>query len=133
MRFPLINISEEKWNAEELIEYFDFDGYFYSSNTELYKRYIEGKEYCDCNGDVYQVVDKIPPKQWWRRVFRFIPDFYREKLIFKKTGKRLELDELRKYVSERVRDLSEDDFTRKWIFYLKNAASYEEVINGKMK
>jgi hypothetical protein len=133
MKFPIINISESYWSYDDLMEYIRFNEYFYSSNQRLFERYALNKVFCDCDGQVYQVIGKIPPTQVWRKAFKFIPNVYKEKLVFQKTGRKLELDELRDYLISRVHDLSQNDFTREWVVFLKNALSYEQVINGTIK
>lgn len=133
MKFPLLNISETNWNDEDTIEYILFDEFIYTDKETIYERYLKNKLFCDCNGEIFIVKDKIPPVAWWRKTFRFLPNTYKVKLIFEKTEKKISVDELKNYMIERVNELSEDEFRSKWINYLKQAKSHKELIDGQIK
>lgn len=129
MKFPLLNISEEKWIIDDLLEYIDFNGYFYSADQNLFEKYAYQKLHCDSEGSVYKVVGKTPPKGW-RNYLRFIPNVYREKLIYEATNEKMGLDDLRKYVLMKVDKLEDNEFKSEWISNVKQAESYQELITA---
>ena len=133
MKFPLLNISEPSWNDEDVIEFILFDEFIYTNNETTFTRYLKDKLFCDCRGDIFIVKDKVPPIAWWRKAFKFLPNTYKVKLIFQKTGEKISVTELKNYMIERVNGLSEDEFRSEWINYLKQAKSHEELIDGQMK
>jgi hypothetical protein len=130
MKFPLLCISIDRWIIDDLLEYLDFDGFFYTSDKELFDRYANGKFYCDCKGMIYIVEGKVPPESWWRNTFKFIPNVYREKIIYRSIGKKIELEELRAYVIQKVTEMEHNEFKAQWMVSLQKAKSYQEIITA---
>ena len=130
MNFPLINISEPTWNDDKLdiVALIVFDPYAYTERPSFYDRYMVGKSFCDCNGEIFIYKKRILPESWWRKTFKFLPNVYKVKLIFESTGKTISVDELRNYLIERIAGLPESQFNKKWIDDLKAANTHEDII-----
>jgi len=127
MKFPLINITEEDWSFKDWLENIDFDGYFYTRDPVLFEKYAFRKRYCDCTGNMYEVVGKTPPTGW-RNYLRFLPYVYREKIEYLQTDKRMELSELRNYMVQKVEQLQDNPFQTEMISSLQAATTYEDIM-----
>ena len=84
MKFPLIILTETNWQEEDLMEYTRFDEFVYTDKQPLFDKFLKDKSFCDCDGCIFIVRDRIPPKQWWRKTLKFLPNIYRETLVFEK-------------------------------------------------
>ena len=129
MTFPILNISTEKWNADDLTDYISFDKFIYTSKDSLFKELYEDQLFCDCNGLVFKAIKKAEMTQKWRNWLRFLPNVWKTEIIFNKTNEKLTVEQLRNYLLERISDLRQDDFTRKWKEDLKKAKTHSEIIN----
>jgi len=127
--YPLISISDNKWNEERLLDYILFDEYIYTDNLKVQQE-VKAKTYCDCNGNVFRIIKITPPAEKWRSFFKFVPNVYRHQLHFKKENQRLDLEKLRTYLLDRVSLLNKNGFRDEWLLDLKKAKSHEELING---
>lgn len=132
MHFPLLNVSEKKWKDEDLMDYLLIDEYIYTDSKTFWDTFIHNKLFCDCKGQLYVIDGKELPNSWWRKVFKWLPNVYKIKLRFKNTGKQLSLEELRKYLLARIHDLSDYEGREKWIQFIQQANSYEQLIGGQM-
>lgn len=129
MKFPLLNISEQKWKDDDfLLDYFLLDEFIYNDSKVVFQEYFKVHSFCDCFGEIYKVKCKVPPKEWWRRVFKFIPNVYKIELRFERTGNKMSVYELKTYLIDRIKDLSENEFTKNWIEQIKQAKNHEEII-----
>lgn len=124
MNFPAINISVEKWVGEELETYLLFDPYIYTGD-EYFQKYLRAKRFCDCQGDIYEAISlKIPPKSWKR----FLPAFFggnKSEVIFRKTNRQMNLEELRPHLLEKVEHFNDE----KWEKSIRLARSFEELMS----
>ena len=132
INYPITKINSKTWVDEE--DLFPlFNCYMYSSKESIYIDYFHNKEFVDCKGDIYIIIDRIPPVGFWRNFLSFLPNVYREKLIFKKTNKKIQLEELKKDLIQGIRRF-DSDATRKesdeWIMEIKKATNFKEVLCG---
>ena len=135
IEYPITRINSSEWiDYEELFPI--FDGYMYSSKEEIFRKYYYNKEFADCKGDVYRVIDRMLPTNYWRNLFSFLPGVYKVKLVFKKTGKRIALEELKEDLIRGIKKFDTADTKEEgveWIAEIKNAGSIKEVLTGKLK
>lgn len=83
MRFPIANVSIKDWNPQE--DYYNYilmDPYIYSSSDEFFESFYKNHKFVDSEGNIFKVVDRRIPESWWRKVFHFIPNFYKVTLLF---------------------------------------------------
>lgn len=72
--YPIIRINSQTWlDEEEAIPI--FEGFIYSANEKIYRDYYLNKEFADCKGDIYKIIDRIPPTSVWRNLLRFCQEF----------------------------------------------------------
>ncbi|MCD0456473.1 hypothetical protein LPB85_13585 [Chryseobacterium sp. LC2016-27] len=131
MNFPLINISAEKWDSEDLIEYIIFDEFIYSDDESIFNKYYRNQHFIDCDGYIFIPLEKAELKEKWRSWLRFIPNIWKREIIFQPTGKSWTVEKLRNYLLSRVSELKKDKYTEKWIADLKTAKNHYELINGQ--
>lgn len=129
MTFPIIDISTEKWNYEDLMEYVCHDEYIYTNKESVFEKYYKNKMFCDGNGQIYKVLGKAEMTENWRNWLRFIPNVWKTKIIFKKIYKEMTVEELRTFLLERISELKQDDFTREWKLHIQKAKTHSELIN----
>jgi len=128
MNFPLINVSKKVWSWHSAMEYLLQDEYIYTAKESYYEEYLQAQLFCDCNGNIFKVVDKVPPTEGWRKALRFLPNVYKTKIIFERTGKKMEVEELRNYLLEHVGKMPKNDFRSEWLLALQKAKNHEELI-----
>jgi len=132
INFPMTRINSKSWlDKEDLFPL--FNGYIYTSKEKLFNDYYRNKEFVDCKGDIYKVIDRIPPTNFWRNFLKFLPNVYREKLVFIKTNKRIELMELKKDLISGIRRFNNDatsEAGKEWIMEIERSKSIKEVLCG---
>ncbi|WP_203257605.1 hypothetical protein [Hyunsoonleella ulvae] len=133
MTFPIINISTEKWNDDDILDYILFSNLIYTDKKSIFDKYYRNKMFCDCNGKVFRVNGLEKPKEKWRNWLKFLPGIYKCKIKFEPTQKEMTVNELRNHFLNGISDLTKNDYTEKWILDIKNAENHSELINGKQK
>ena len=129
MTFPIIDISTEKWNYEDLMEYVCHDDYIYTNKESIFESYYKNKLFCDGNGQIYKAIGKAEMTEKWRNWLQFIPNVWKTKIVFKKTYKEMSVEELRTFLLARISELEKDDFTREWKVHIQKAKTHSELIN----
>ncbi len=133
MRFPLLNITNTDWVTEEdLTSFMLFDQFWYNTTEEIFKRYALNIDFCDSNGEIYQVTYRIYPTSWLRNAFKFLPMVYKCTLKFRKTGMQIPLVDLRHFMLERIKSLDKSEFQHKWITMVENAKTHADIIDGRV-
>jgi hypothetical protein len=64
----------------------------------------------------------------------FLPGVYKETLIFRKTNKRIELDELKNVIIQGIKRFDSDDskeIKEKWIREIKSSDNIKQILTGK--
>ena len=136
INFPLVNISIKEWTGDDITMYFLYDRYYRSINYFHFKSHLLNNNFCDCNGNLFKVIDLIPPKSNWRRVFFLIPVVYKQEMVFENLNEQIHLEELREYIIDRVTEFYDKNklyVTHQWIQQLKLAQSYEELIDFQVE
>lgn len=130
MTFPLLNISTKKWNSEDLTDYILYDEFIYTDREAIFNELYRNKLFIDCNGRIYKALKKAELAEKWRNWLRFIPNIWKREVIFKSTGDNWTIEELRKFLLERVSELKVDEQINEWKAQLKRAKNYSELIYG---
>ena len=123
MRFPILNVTEECWNLgytpDNLIL---FEPWIYNDNDRIFRLLFKDKVFCDCDGQLFRVTSKKAVHSW-RRLFKFLPNFNRADLKFRKVDREMSLDELRTFVDDKFSD-------SEWKALLQRAKNHGEIIDG---
>lgn len=106
-----MNVCLETWAEDK-----HFDGlvlwnqYIYTRNKEFISNCIIDKTFCDCNGNLYKVFELVIPTSLWRRFLYFLPNIYKTELRLRRTGEKISVDELRRFMLDRLRERPPDKF-----------------------
>ena len=131
INYPVTKVNSKNWiDHEDLLPL--FDKYLYTSKEKIFNDYFHNKEYVDCEGNVFKIIGRIPPTNFWRKLFKFIPRVYKIELIFKNTDRNIELNELKEDLISGIKRFDSDE-TRKeskeWILEIKRAKSIRELLS----
>ena len=137
MKFPIINISTEKWKEEYIDSYVSFDKFIYTDKDLIFKELYKDKVFCDCNGEIFKAIKKAELAEKWRYWLKFIPNIWKKEIIFEHTNKSLTVDELRNHLITRIAELSSselnlNEFSQKWKVALIKAKTHYELINPEI-
>jgi hypothetical protein len=133
MTFPLLNISAKKWESEDLTDYIVFDKYIYTDKEEIFNKLYRDKLFIDSDGRIYKALKKAELTEKWRIFLRFIPNMWKREILFKSTGEKWTVDELRNFLLNRISKLKTDTQTEDWKAELKKATNHYELIYGEGK
>ena len=134
MKFPIINISVEKWNDnEDMSEYISYDKFIYTNEDSVFDKYYKNMLFCDSNGVLFLAIRKSEIKEKWRIWLKFIPNVWKFEVIFKQTPNETNTEELREYFLARISELKKTNSREEWIQSVKNAKSHFEIIHGTEK
>lgn len=124
MKFPIFQISDKQWKKlhEFELEYSDKITIIGFKKAQYF---FLDSEYIDCNGDVYKVTD-LKMLGMLSKIFKFIPYIpFRVKLILTKQNKKLNLEQFRMLMLNRVNQVADfKDLTA----LIKNAKTYAEIM-----
>ena len=132
IEYPIVAISKDKWK--------DIRGFLYpptlghpditSGQIVEFNKLYKDQVFCDCKGDLYQVVDLKLPKKWWQYVFGFLPGVYTETLIFEKvSNNHMSVDLLKSYLITYLTDMiPQNDIIPILIEDLSKANDHETLI-----
>ena len=130
MKFPILNISLKNWNNEDL----DYslilleNDVIYTTDEYIYSNYLLNNKYIDSEGKIYRIIGKELPASW-KKMFRFIPNFYKIKLIFEKTDDSLSVEDVKNYIRNNINKFNYiEDFEKEWLKIIENATTYEQVL-----
>ena len=130
MKFPMLNVTDKNWNEEfDLTVFILFKKYVYKGNDDIFHKYYKDKVYCDAEGMLYKVVDKAPSRETWRNLLKFLPGVFRVELTFESLHKTVELEELRRFMLNRLKELEEDEIVNQWRKKIKAANNHAEIID----
>lgn len=126
--FPLINLSSDQWIEDDLMLFVLYDEYIYNDSSLLFTQFFKDQYYCDCQGQVFKLIAKKKPDEWWRNAFRFLPNVFRVTLVFEATAKTVSVDELANHVRRKIAPFKFDDFKDKWLEVLNTATTHAEIL-----
>ena len=135
IEYPFMRINSSTWTNDEAL-FPLFDEYMYSSKEQIFQTYYFDKEFIDSKGTIFKVVGREPTQNIFRKWFNFLPGVYREKLVYKKIAKKIELNDFKEDVIRGIKRFNSDatkEISIKWIDQIRNAKDFGEVINGENK
>jgi len=126
----MINITNLNWNEKELdtSSFFLSDEFIYTDKKAYFDKYLLGKEFCDCSGNIYKVISKTKPTETWRKILKFLPNVYKVKLEIRSVNKTMTLEEFRNFMLTRVKELEDDGIRQEWIEAIIKAKSHLEMM-----
>ncbi len=130
MKFPAANVSIKNWNKDEdYLIYILEDEFIYTTSNKLYQEYFLDNLFVDSNGDIYKLIDRKLPNLF-RQILGFIPNYCKVELMFKPTGDKMAVEQVRQHILNQINKLDDDQNKVEWVDKVKNAKSYEGIIFG---
>lgn len=129
----MINITDSWSHEEDVLEYYLFDDFILTGSDKLFQQYFHNKIFCDSDGQLYKVIGKTLPAQIWRKIFKFLPNVYKVKLHFEKVNQRMEVEQLRAFILQKLHQLEPNEVLAKWINQINKAKSHTEIIGTEIK
>jgi len=130
MKYPILNITIKEWNNSE-IDYsviLLFEGAIYTSDEDIYTRFFLNNKYVDSNGFIYKIIGKKSPTPW-KKIFSFLPNFYKVKLNFEKTEETISISELKSLIVNNIKSFdSLEDFENNWLNRIKKAKTFKQIL-----
>jgi hypothetical protein len=128
--FPLLKISDDNWNEmEEEGLPFLFQKFYFSKDKELFKKIYLNKEFVDKNGSVFKITGLSDLSFWFYGLLSLLPMIPKSEFIFINTGKLIEIDELKLFLRNKIKNLPDYGFNQKWISEIENCKTIEEILN----
>ena len=130
MKFPAANVSIKNWDKnEDYVIYILEDEFIYTTDNELFHKYFLNKLFVDSNGEIYKLIDRKLPSTL-RQVLSFLPNFCKVALLFKNTGEKMTLEQVREHILNQINKLDNDQNKVDWVNIVKDAETFEDIIFG---
>lgn len=128
--FPLLKISDDNWNEmEEEGMPFLFQKFYFSKDKELFKKIYLNREFVDKNGTIFKITGLSDLSFWFYGLLSSLPMIPKSEFIFINTGKLIEIDELKLFLSNKIKNLPDYGFNQKWISEIEKCKTIEEILN----
>ncbi|MDP2158987.1 MAG: hypothetical protein Q8K02_00760 [Flavobacterium sp.] len=130
VNFPILKISDDNWNEMDIDGIpFLFQKFYFSKDKELFKKLYLNKDFVDKNGAVFKITGLSDLSFWFYGLLSLLPMIPKSEFIFINTGKRIEIDELKLFLTNKIKNLPDYGFNQKWIFEIEKCKTIEEVLN----
>jgi len=130
MRYPILNISIKEWNNIE-IDYSVIildEGVIYTSNEYIYANFFLNNKYVDSNGTIYRVIGRELPAPW-KKMFSFLPNFYKVKLHFEKVEESINIHDLKSHIIDNIKGFKNTGFFEdNWLNRIEKAITFEQIL-----
>lgn len=125
--FPVIDISIDNWNSEDINEILLFDEYFYNKSNKVFEIYRMNHTIVDSKGCVFKIVGVEKLKSWQN----YIPFFIKRKMYFDDCKDKKSLEELRSFILKKMDEIEDNDFKIEWKNNVIKAKNFNDLILGK--
>ena len=125
--FPVIDISIDNWNSENINEILLFDEYFYNKSNQVFEIYRMNHTIVDSKGCVFKIVGVEKLKSWQN----YIPFFVKRKMYFDDCKDKKSLEELRSFILKKMDEIEDNDFKIEWKNNVIKAKNFNDLILGK--
>lgn len=125
--FPVIDISIDNWNSEDINEVLLFDEYFYNKSNQAFEIYRMNHTIVDSKGCMFKIVGVEKLKSWQN----YIPFFIKRKMYFDDCKDKKSLEELRSFILKKMDEIEDNDFKIEWKNNVIKAKNFNDLILGK--
>lgn len=125
--FPVIDISIDNWNSEDINEVLLFNEYFYNKSNQVFEIYRMNHTIVDSKGCVFKIVGVEKLKSWQN----YIPFFFKRKMYFDDCKDNKSLEELRSFILKKLDKIEDNDFKIEWKNNVIKATNFNDLILGK--
>ena len=131
MKFPIFNLSQYRWVNESIIDFALFNKFIFTDDDDYFNNWLKNIKFCDCDGTIFVIKDKMTPTQLWRKFFRFIPGIYEVTLQFEKTDESITFEEFKVFFLTKHDVIQHKDIlTKYWMDLVKKTESFEDLYNN---
>jgi hypothetical protein len=130
VNFPILKISDDNWNEmEDDGMPFLFQKFYFSKDKELFKKIYLNREFVDKNGTIFKITGLSDLSFWFYGLLSLLPMIPKSEFIFINTGKSIEIDELKLFLINKIKNIPDFGFNQKWISEIENCKTIEEILN----
>ncbi|MTH16055.1 hypothetical protein [Flavobacterium sp. LC2016-01] len=126
INFPVLNISINELNLENVSEIIFYDIYFYSNSYDLFEKLRLNHKIVDSKGNIFKIVKLQKKERNWMSFFKQS----KHEMIFELLEEKIDLDDLKDFMLEKMANLEENEYKLKWIENIKKAKNFDELIRG---
>ena len=134
MRFPIVNITSDRWNDWLDVECFILEETNYHSRKKhIIDRYYLNHKFCDSNGNIFISKRLNPVSGRWKKLVSLIPGTIKGKVELNPTTQNMDLNEFKSFILNKVKEMNADQSTMEWIGIIHSAKTYEEILRPDFK
>jgi len=126
--FPVLDISIDEWNVENISEIIFYDIYFCNKSYDLFKSLRLNHKVVDSRGTIFRIIRlKNRERSWF--------DFFSKtkyEMMFELVEETADLDDLKCFMLNKINNLEDNGYKFMWIENIKKAKSFAELINGEV-
>ncbi|SEP30221.1 hypothetical protein SAMN05444671_3085 [Flavobacterium sp. CF108] len=124
--FPVLDISINNWNDENISEIIFYDIYFRNKSYDLFESLRLNHKVIDSNGSVFKIVELRKSKP------SFINFFWKSKseMIFQSLDETISLNNLKNFMINKINNLEVNEYKFKWAENVKNAQNFYQLIRA---
>ena len=120
-----------RWVDESITDLALFSNFIYTDDDNYFNTHLKNNKFCDCNGIIYIIKDKISPTQLWRKFLKFIPGVFKVTLLFEKTDESITFKQFKVFFLTKHNVIQNKDILSKyWFDLVKNSESFEDLCNN---
>lgn len=123
--FPVLDISINEWNLENINEIIFYDIYFRNKSYDLFEKLRLNHTIIDSNGTIYRIIRLEKRNCKWMTFF--VKSKY--EMIFEVLDEKANLDDLRNLMLNRISDLEVNDYKLRWVENIKKTKNFKELIS----
>ncbi|MGD1848444.1 MAG: hypothetical protein ACFB10_23885 [Salibacteraceae bacterium] len=128
-QFPILNISEKRWDEDDYLECLNYDGYIYDDKPAYFESYYRQKVFVDSDGKLFQAIGVEWPQglqKWTKSLF----GKNRGKLSLQPVDRTVPIDDLKAYCLARIIEVDDGEAFQNLMETLEEANSFKEVIDS---
>ena len=130
MKYPIVNITGDKWNDwGDVICYILDEPNYYSHKKKIIEKYYINHEFCDSNGQIFIVKRLNPITGLWKSLLSALPGTTKGFIEFTPTTKIMDLESFKSFMIKKVNEIDDHKSTLQWIEIIYNAKFFEEILN----
>ncbi len=126
INFPVLDISINEWNLQNVSEIIFYDIYFYSNSYDLFEKLRLNHKIVDSKGNVFKIVKLQKKERNWMSFFKQS----KHEMIFELLDEKIDLDDLKDFMLKKMNNLELNEYKLKWIESIKKAKKFNELIRG---
>ncbi|TPG32645.1 hypothetical protein [Flavobacterium pectinovorum] len=124
--FPVLDISINEWNIENISEIIFYDIYFHNKSYELFEELRLNHKVIDSKGNIFKIIKLQNREISW--IIFFVKS--KQEMIFELLEETSDLDDLKDFMLNKINNLEVNEYKFKWIEKIKKAENFRGLIRG---